>query len=291
MKYEQEIRRGKNMKIGIDLGNSNLKSHRGVLIPSKIKQGKYINKSVEVVHERKIWTIGEGNREVEINKAKKENNLLFLYTMIALSSQDIENEVAVGLPIGQYQEQREQYREYILNNSYTDIVLNGEKRIINITNCKVCAEGLASVPSGYEGIILDIGGKTTDIVEIRDKRILNPVSKAKGTLNLYSNIVNSINSKYSLDLVEDDAERIIKNGLFLDGEQQNIDFIYNILSTFTDDIVNTLKLEYSLRTNKLLLIGGGGELFYNAIKKRAKQAVLIDDSIFSNAKGFRRALE
>lgn len=278
------------MKLGIDLGNSNLKSHTGVLIPSKVKQGKYINKSIEVVYERKVWTIGEGNREVEINKAKKENNLLFLYTMIALSSNEIENEVAVGLPIGQYQEQKDRYREYILNNSYADIEVNGINRIINITDCKVCPEGLASVPSNYEGIILDIGGKTTDICLLENKRVINPISKPKGVLNLYSNIVNSINSKFGLDLTDDDAERIIKNGLFLDGEQQDIKFIYDILATFTDDIVNTLKLEYSLRTNKLLLIGGGGDLFYNSIKKRAKQAELIEDSLFSNAKGFRRML-
>lgn len=278
------------MKLGIDLGNSNLKSHTGVLIPSKVKQGKYINKNIEVVYERKIWTIGEGNREVEINKTKKESNLLFLYTMIALSSQDIENEVAVGLPLGQYQEQKDQYREYILKNNYADIEVNGENRIINITNCKVCPEGLASVPGGYEGIILDIGGKTTDICLLEDKKVLNPISKPKGVLNLYSNIVNSINSKFGLDLIEEDAERIIKNGLFLDGEQQDIKFIYDILATFTDDIVNTLKLEYSLRTNKLLLIGGGGNLFYNSIKKRAKQAELIEGSLFSNAKGFRRML-
>ena len=278
------------MKIGIDLGSSNLKSHTGLVIPSKIKQGKYINKGVEVVHERKIWTVGEGNRDVEINKANRETNLLYLYTMIALCSKEVENEVAIGLPIGQFQEQKEKYREYILNNSYADIVVNGEKRILNITNCKICAEGLSSVPIGFEGVICDIGGRTVDIAEIREKRILNPISKPKGTLNLYSNIINSINSKFSLDLIEDDAERIIKQGLKIDGEVQDIKFIYDILAEFTDDLISSLKLEYSIRTNNLLLIGGGGNLFYNAIKKRVKQVELIEDSLLSNAKGFRRSL-
>lgn len=278
------------MKIGLDIGNSNLKAHTGLVLASKIKEGKYINKTIEVIHERKMYTIGEGNREVEINKSKKETNLLFLYTMIGLVSQDVENEICVGLPIGQYQEQKENYRKFILDNNYADIFINGERKIINITNCKIAAEGLAAIPKNYEGIILDIGGGTSDIALIQNRRVINPISKPRGTLNLYSNIVNAINTKFSLDLVDEDAERIIKNGLTIDGEKQNIDFIYNLLATFTDDIINTLKLEYSLKTNNLLVTGGGGNLFYNSIKKRSPQAQLIENSLFSNAIGFRGML-
>lgn len=276
------------MKIGIDLGSSLLKSDTGLVLSSKLRQGKSISKAINLEYEGISYIVGDGNREVEINKAKRQSNLLFLYTMLGLQD-DIEFEVGLGLPIGQYQQQKEEYREYILQNNYANIKINGEDRIINITNCKVFAEGLASVED-YEGIILDIGGRTTDIAEIRDKRVINPISKPKGVLNLYSNIINSINSKFGLDLVEEDAERIIKKGLVLDGEEQDISFIYQILSTFTDDIVNTLKLEYSLRTNNLLVIGGGGNLFFPSIKKRVKQAKLIKDSLLSNAKGFRRGL-
>lgn len=279
------------MKLGLDIGSSNLKVHTGRMLASKIKPGKYINRSIEIVHEQKTYTIGEGNRDVEINKASRETNLLFIYSLIALESEDIENKIAVGLPIGQFQSEKDKYREFILKNGYTDIEINGRKRIINITDCKVCAEGLSAVSPDYNGIILDIGGRTTDICLLENKRVINPISKTKGVLNLYSQIINSINSKFSLDLVEDDAERIIKQGLKIDGEVQDISFIYNILATFTDDIINTLKLEYSLRTNNLLLIGGGGELFYNSIKKRVKQTELIKDSLFSNAKGFRRMLD
>lgn len=279
------------MDLGLDIGSSLLKVNTGRMLASKIKEGKYINRTIEVVHERKTYTIGEGNRDVEINKASRETNLLFIYTLIALESQDIENRIAVGLPIGQFQSEKDRYREFILQNGYADIEVNGSKRIINITDCKVCAEGLSAVSSDYNGIILDIGGRTTDICLLENKRVINPISKTKGVLNLYSQIINSINSKFSLDLVEDDAERIIKQGLRIDGEIQDIGFIYNILANFTDDIINTLKLEYSLRTNNLLLIGGGGELFYNSIKKRVKQTELIKDSLFSNAKGFRRMLD
>ena len=278
------------MKLGIDIGSSDLKANTGRTIPSKIKEGKYINKAVELVHERKTWTIGDGIRDVEINKADRGTNLLFIYAMIGLISEDVENEIAVGLPIGQYQKEKERYRNFIMENHYADIELNGIRKIINITNCKVCAEGLSAVDPSYNGILLDIGGRTTDIAILENKHIVNPISKPKGTLNLYSTITHSINSKYGLDLVEDDAERIIRTGLKIDGEPQNIDFVYNILATYTEDIINTLKLEYSLRTNDLIIIGGGGSLFYKSIKKRVKQARLIENSIFANAEGFRRAL-
>lgn len=276
------------MKIGIDLGSSLLKTDTGFVLPSKIRQGKSISKAINLAYEGVNYIVGEGIRDVEVNKSKRQTNLLYLYTLLGLQD-DVEFEIGLGLPIGQYQQQKEEYKEYILSNNFASFTLNGEERVINITNCKIFAEGLASVED-YEGIILDIGGRTTDIALIENKRVINPISKPKGVLNLYSNIINSINSTFGLDLVEEEAERIIKNGLVLDGEKQDISFIYSILSTFTDDIVNTLKLEYSLRTNNLLVIGGGGALFYPSIKKRVKQAELIQDSLLSNAKGFRRGL-
>lgn len=279
------------MKLGIDIGSSDIKVNTGLVIPSKIKEGKYINKAIELVHERRTWTVGDGIRDVEINKVDRSTNLLFLYASIGLASEEIENEIAIGLPIGQYQKEKDRYREFIMDNHYADIELNGERKVINITNCKIYAEGLSAVDSNYNGIILDIGGRTTDIAILDNRKVVNPISKPKGTLNLYSNIVNSINTKYGLDLIEEDAERIIKNGLKIDGEHQNLDFMYNILTVFTEDIINTLKLEYSLRTNDLLIIGGGGNLFYKSIKKRVKQAQLIENSIFANAEGFRRSLK
>lgn len=278
------------MKLGLDIGSSNLKTDTGFLIPSKIRQGNSLNTSLSVEYEGKHYIIGEGNREVEINKAKRETNLLFIYSVLGAVSEDIENEVAVGLPIGQYQQQKEEYRQFIMDNNFNVIRVNGIEKPINITNVIVCPEGLSSITTDYTGIIVDIGGRTTDICLLSERKVINPISKAVGTLNLYAEIINSINSVYSLDLHEEEAERIIKNGLKIDGEIQNIKFIYDILTAFTDDLINTLKLNYSLRTNELLLMGGGGELFYNSIKKRAKQAQLIENCLFSNAKGFRRAL-
>ena len=278
------------MKLGLDIGSSNLKTDTEFLISSKIKQGKTLNKCLSIEYEGKNYIIGEGNREVEINKAKRETNLLFIYSVIGAISDDIENEIAVGLPIGQFQQQKEEYKKFILENGFNVVKVNGVEKPIKITNVIVCPEGLSSVTPDYSGIIVDIGGRTTDICLLEDKRVVNPISKPVGTLNLYAEIINSINSKFGLDLHEEDAERIIKNGLSIDGEIQDIKFIYDILATFTDDVINTLKLNYSLRTNELLLIGGGGEFFYNSIKRRAKQAQLIENSIFSNAKGFRRAL-
>lgn len=278
------------MKLGIDIGSSFLKNNLGLIIPSKIRQGTSFNKdAIQVVFDGVNLVIGEGHSDVEINKASRETNLIYLYTMIALASNDLNNEVAIGLPLGQYKANKDAYREYIMANNEKTFVINGEVRKIRITNVKIFPEGLASVPPGVDTVICDIGGRTTDICLLKDRKVINPITKPRGILNLYAEIVNAANEKYSLDLTENDGERVLK-GLKIDGITVCNQFARDIMAEFVDDIINTLKLNYSLKTNDLLLTGGGSILCEKAFKKRAAQTVRLQNSVFSNAEAYFRGL-
>ena len=278
------------MKLGLDIGSSDLKTHLGFKIPSKIRVGTSFNKeAIQVTFDGVDYVIGEGHREVEINKASRENNLIYIYTLIALSSQDVNNEIGIGLPLGQYKANKDAYREFIMANNFKTFKINGKTRTIRISDVKVFPEGLASVPVGFNGVILDLGGRTTDIALLENRKVVNPITKPRGILNLYSDIVNVANAKYSLDLQQEEGERVLK-GLKVDGELVDNTFAKEIMAEFVDDVVNTLKLNYSIRTNDLLITGGGAELCEKAFKNRIKHTEKLVNATFSNAEAFRRGL-
>ena len=48
-------------------------------------------------------------------------------------------------------------------------------------------------------------------------------------LNIYNDIVTTINEVYSQNFDLEDGEEVLKDGLFLDGEDKDVSFIWTIL--------------------------------------------------------------
>ena len=281
------------MILGLDIGSKNCKSNKKIIFDSSVLEGDEISKDgIKLILNNKHYIIGSdyGLKNMDINKASRDNSLPLLYTLIGMSvvSTEVENYIVVGLPIGQYLKKRRDYRDYILDNAIANFKLNNVNRSIIIKDCIVQPEGLSSVANDYNGIVLDIGSRTIDICLIINKKIIKPTSIPNGTLNLYSNIIDAINNEYSLDLMLTDAERIIENGLTIYGEKQNTSIVNDCINIYIKDIVNKLKLEYSLSTHNLLCVGGGSKTLFKYIKKEIPHAGIVEDPLFSNAIGFAR---
>ena len=156
--------------------------------------------------------------------------------------------MVVGLPLIQYQEDKEYLINRILQSKLVDDV-------------EVVPEGVLTVPGEYEGMVIDIGGRTTDICMLVNengiRKVRKPISIPKGALNLENEFINRINKTYGLDLTQLDAERIIKNGLFIYGKQQPVDI--EIFKDFVEDIVRKIQIDYSIKTNNVVIVGGGSE--------------------------------
>jgi plasmid segregation protein ParM len=281
------------MILGIDVGNYATKTSKGIIFQSKVSNiGNIIGGDMEIGMDGHKFYVGTGEFETEFNKANKFNFIQLMYAAIALSSNDEENQIVVGLPIGQYKEYKQVLKDRIKQNWYKEIEIGGRKREIYIPEVEVMPESAVVADEDFEGIVLDPGGRSTDACLIRiingRRKILNPISIPQGTINLFSEISKQINSKYGLDTSLEDAEIFVKRGLKINGIEQNIEFIKNIFRNFVDSVVNKLKVEYSIATEDVLTIGGGGELLYEVIKKRIPQAVLKENSIFANAEAYER---
>ncbi len=105
-------------------------------------------------------------------------------------------------------------------------------------------------------------------------------------MNLESDFINYLNTCYGLDLKQDDAQRIIRNGLTIYGEKKEVSM--DIFKEFVESIVRNVQVDYSLKTNNVVLIGGGADKLYTAFKNRIPQAYLVRDPFMANALAYEK---
>lgn len=275
---------------GLDIGNSACKTNSGVIFDSRMTQIEPLTERDKFVFRGEAYWLGEGILDTTYRKIDKENYLKFVYASLALSTKTTHNNICLGLPLGQFKD-KEGLIELIMNNNREIVEINNRERSIIIDKVDVMPEGISTLDDDEECIIVDIGGLTTDTAFVINdrgvRRVENPISIPTGTINLYTDFINKINSKYRLSLKMEQAPRILKQGLLLDGEPQDIDFALDTYKEYTEQLLSQLRVNYDVRTNYISLTGGGSILLHNNLKERLGQGVrLQEDPVFANAKNF-----
>ncbi|MDB1923566.1 ParM/StbA family protein [Clostridium tertium] len=275
----------------VDIGNFATKDNLGNIFESKVSSvGNILSNKYEIVLNDELYYLGEGSYDTEYRKIKKDSYLKLLFGILALGSKETEVQLVLGLPLSQYKADKQKLIEMIMSNCYMFGSINGEEANYIITDVEIYPEGIAAIPSDYEGIVVDIGGRTTDCcltyIENGRRKIENPISLPTGTIKLYSELINRINSKFSLDLEISNAKRIIKNGLNLYGKKQDIAFIINIFKDYLEELIRQLNVAYSINSNNICFTGGGSLELRKPILKRINHAIISDNAVFDNAKGF-----
>lgn len=284
------------MIIGVDLGNYAVKTSTGVHFLSKFieSNGFYGN---EIIYDGKAIVVGEGEFQTDYKKSMKENTLPLLYSALALSSKDEQCfQVVLGLPIQQYKNNKSELINLIEDNRAKTIEVNGKKRDIFITDVTIAPEGASAYYNlskenkrsigKKQLVIVDIGGRTTDVCLFKDKQIKQYKTIPGGMLNIYNNIVSTINEVYSQNFDLEDGEEVLREGLFLDGEDKDVSFIKTILKRQFDSIFKDLQLNFNVDKGYLLLTGGGASTFKKAFRKRLNNVIVSEDNVFDNVKGF-----
>lgn len=287
------------MIIGVDLGNYSVKTSKGINFLSKVNESNGLFDEKVVVFDNKKLLIGEGEFETDFNKSMKKNTLPLLYTALALSDDEEECfDVVLGLPIQQYKANKDEVIKYINDNNNKLIEVNGVAREIYINDVQVVPEGASAYYNlSYENkqlignkqlVIVDIGGRTTDVCLFKDKKIKNYKTIPDGMLNIYNDIVTVVNELYSQNFVLEDGEEVLKEGLFLDGEEKDLMFVKQILKKHFDTIFKELQLNFNVAKGYVLLTGGGAGVFKTAFKNRLKNLIVSEDNVFDNVKGFKK---
>lgn len=296
------------MIIGVDLGSKQVKTSAKIMFDNRYTQKEELYSSAHKIEiDGQVYYIGEGDYETETNKIDRPNLITSLYSAIALSTTDEINQIVLGLPVQHYKSQKSKLVELVKENRIRQIRLDdGDERQIMITDVEVAPEGVTAFYSLDEDlkkrigsqdlVIIDIGGRTTDICLYKlekngSRRITKYESVMVGILNIYSSLVEQINEKYVLDYDIEDAQSILQNGLYLHGVKQDISFTGAILVKQVNKIFKTLNMNFSVDSRQPLLMGGGGLTLKALFKEKMPHTFIANEPLFGNSIGFLKVGE
>lgn len=289
------------MNLGIDIGNYNVKTSEGVIFKSAVSENlEYGNKFDKIEIDSKTYYLGTGRLEIDYRKFDKENYIPLLLGAICKSSNSIENKLGLGLPIKQYNSFKDELIDKLTNKTY-DITYNDTRRRIRITDVQVFPESVAGIIAHFNSTLfnvkhkdivsVDIGGKTTDIALIKNKKVIQSSQVNVGTIDIYNCIKNSLEAKFfDVKVNLDDIKDYLENGFYYKGERQNINFAIKNCNDLFKEIYTELNLNYPINTSAVVFQGGGTDLLNSVLSKKISNIIKIED-LFANARGYKSLLK
>lgn len=296
------------MRLGLDIGNYQVKTSEGIIFDSKITTEKYFGTEADkITISNKTYYLGEGNFEIEARKFDKENFIPLVLGAICKSTDADLIDLAIGLPIIQFKDKniRTELINLLQGNTYK-VVYNNIPTTKIIRSVQVFPEGI----SGYlylkskgllnevgdrDSILIDIGGKTTDIALIKNNKATIPTSISIGTIDIYYAIAKALREKYYDAKI--DVEKIqdyLDKGFYYKGELQDISFAINTTKVLFKQIYDELKINYSIEIDAVVVMGGGAKILGSIFKKNIKGIIVmnnIDRDVFANAKGYKMLMK
>lgn len=289
------------MNLGIDIGNYNVKTSEGIIFKSAVSENiEYGNKFDKIEIDCKTYYLGTGKLEIDYRKFDKENYIPLLLGAICKSSNSIENKLGLGLPIKQYNNFKDELVNKLVNKTY-DVTFNNIRRRIRITDVQVFPESVSGIITHFNSTLfnvkhkdivsVDIGGKTTDIALIKNKKVINSSQVNVGTIDIYNCIKNSLEAKYfDVKLSLDDIKEYLEEGFYYKGERQNINFALKSSNDLFKEIYTELNLNYPINTSAVVFHGGGMDLLNSVLSNKISNIIKIDD-LFANAIGYKSLLK
>lgn len=289
------------MKLGVDIGNYNVNTSEGVMFKASVSSHKDFGSSAnKIVIDNKAYYLGDGQLEIDYRKYDKSNYMPLLLGAICMSTNHEEIELGLGLPLTQHKNFKTELIQ-LLNKRTFQVNYNGDNRLIHLKRVEVFPEGVASLIHSYDKlresigsrdiIVVDMGGKTTDIALFHNKKVIKSTCINKGTIDVYNEIKLALEDRYfdvkvNIDKVQD----YLDEGFFYKGDKQDIRFAIKRSNDIFKDVYNELKLNYPINSEAVVLQGGGSSLLGNVFKKKI-QGLIIDNDLFANAKGYRDLLK
>lgn len=283
--------------LGVDKGTTYTKTNKGLMIRSTIRAYRenevlLNDDKILVEYEGSKYIIGEkGNYSTDLMKSQHENTKLLILTAIGLSYPDsvISTNMVTGLPIALYSKQKQQMKDLFKRDATHQITINNQKKYIRFLNIEIFPESAGAFYSQSEykdALILDIGGLSIDIALFEQQKLIKYSTYSMGIMKLYSKLANHINAQYDLSLTEWDIEKVMKEGLYINGLRVELDTDY-LIHEHIEEIMERLKLEYDIKTMKnILMTGGGSYLLHRYLIKHIPHSKLMANSQFSNAIGY-----
>lgn len=278
------------MILAIDLGNYNIKTSEGIHFISTFAEFDGIDPG-----ERKLLNYNgkdyvmelKSSFDNEFNKTKKNYIPNLLWAINRSLPRGVDSvSIVLGIPVENLGTVNK-FKEELENKKFVFRVRGNEKRSILINKVAVVAEGVSSFYTLPETermndtLIIDIGGRTTNVVSFKNGRIEHKKQINKGMINYYEDVASKYNSKGECVNTED-IKNLIEKGIV---DIDTVTFYKNELVKY---IFNQVKTKCNRDYYKIWFTGGGSIELKETILRLEPKANFMDNALFTNVNGNKR---
>ena len=284
--------------IGIDSGYGNIKT-ANCCFPASVStyDKEPVFKENLLVFESKFYLIGEGHKEFLADKTRDLDYYVLALAAIAreLNIRKMtcgKIRIAAGLPLTWVSGQRDEFRDYLLQNKAVDFSFRNVSYHVEIVGVDVFPQGFAAVAdrlSDFRGVnmICDIGNGTMNIMFINDKKPVsgNMFTEKYGTHQCLLAVRENVMRAHHTTVDEAIINRVFRFGT-ADIKEDYLKTITDTATDYVEGIFQRLREhEYNPELMRLYVLGGGSCLIRNFGVYDAS-CVTINDDICATAKGY-----
>lgn len=200
--------------------------------------------------------------------------------------------IAAGLPLTWVSGQRDEFRDYLMQNKAVDFSFRNVSYHVEIVGVDVFPQGFAAVAdrlSDFRGVnmICDIGNGTMNIMFINDKKPVsgNMFTEKYGTHQCLLAVRENVMRAHHTTVDEAIINRVFRFGT-ADIKEEYLKTITDTATDYVEGIFQRLREhEYNPELMRLYVLGGGSCLIRNFGVYDASR-VTINDDICATAKGY-----
>lgn len=289
--------------IGIDHGYGNIKT-----APCCFKTGvaaydkEPTFKSNLLIYEGRYYLIGEEHKEFISDKMTDSDYYILALAAVArelnirkLTSARVH--LAAGLPLTWVSEQKDSFKEYLLQNDSADFTFKGVDYHVDFVGADIFPQGFSAVADKlreFKGInmLCDIGNGTMNVMHINECRPLTKkcFTEKYGTNQCMLAVRENLMKQFGVSVDETVLERVIRHGT-ADISQRYLTAIRDTATEYAEGIFRRLREhEYDPELMRLYVVGGGSCILKN-FGSYDKDRVIINDDICATAKGYELLAE
>lgn len=288
--------------IGIDHGYGNIKTAHYCFktgVTAYDKEPTF--KSNMLIYKDKYYIIGEEHKEYVQDKNADDDYYILTLAAIAkeLKHRNIATAkvlIAAGLPLYWVSEQKDSFRQYLLQNESVSFTFNDINYYVELADAYIFPQGFSAVADklqNFSGVnmLADIGNGTMNIMYINDKRPISSkcFTEKYGTFQCMLEVRNRL-LQLGVSVNDSVIERVIRTGT-ADIDEKYLNAIRETAAEYVKGIFRKLREhEYDDRLMRLYVVGGGGCMIRNFGSYDASR-VIINTDICATAKGYEYLAE
>lgn len=292
-----------NTIIGIDHGYGNIKTaHTCFKTGVTVYEKEPTFQNNLLIYQGRYYTVGDGHKEFSADKMADGD--YYILTLAAIGRElnyrkltSARVHIAAGLPLTWVSEQKDGFKEYLLQNESADFLFRGGSYHVEFAGADIFPQGFSAIVDklrDFRGVnmLCDIGNGTINVMYINDCRPQGQkcFTEKYGTHQCMLLVRESLLRQFGTSADDAIIERVIRHGTTDVSER----YLAAICETATDYVAGIFRRlrehEYDPELMRLFIVGGGSCMVKNFGQYDADRVTIIDD-ICATAKGYELLAE